>query len=214
MNIAIYGGTFNPVHKGHINCIDAVMRYVRLDKVIVLPDRIPPHKSSIGLAGGKDRLEMCRLAFEKIKNVEVSDWELKQNKKSYSVVALRHFHRQYPKDKLYFIMGSDMLMGFECWYEYKEILRLAALLCVSREKKDTIQKLQTHANKIMKECGGQIIIVSAEPFEISSTQIRKMIENYEDPSCYLDENVVQYILDNDLYHDGAAPYIESQNEVV
>lgn len=199
MNIAIYGGTFNPVHKGHLYCLKTVLDSVELDSVIVLPDRIPPHKSSKELVSGKDRLQMCRLAFKKLEKVQVSDWELRQTGKSYSVITLRHFHKKYPEDKLFFIMGSDMLLSFEKWYEYKEILQLATLLCVSREKDDTAEKLRKHALKLMSECGGDIKIIETTPFEVSSTQIRNMIENSQDASCYLDENVVQYISDNYLY---------------
>lgn len=199
MNTAIYGGTFNPVHKGHYNCLRSVLESVELDRVIVLPDRIPPHKSSEGLVSGKDRLNMCELAFKGLEKVTVSDWELKQRGKSYSVITLRHFHRKYPDDKLYFIMGSDMLLSFESWYEYKEILGLASLVCVSRENSITKQLLQAHANRLAAENGGEIIIVDTVPFEVSSTQIREMIKKYRDTSCYLDKNVVQYIAENKLY---------------
>ena len=199
MNIAIYGGTFNPVHKGHYNCLKSVLDAVELDKVIVLPDRIPPHKSAEGLISGEDRLEMCRLAFGELDKVEVSEWELKQTGKSYSVITLRHFHKLYPEDKLYFIMGSDMLLSFEKWYRYEEILQLASLICVSRENAVTNQILQQHADELTQNSGGEIIIVDTKPFEVSSTQIRKMIENSQIPSCYLDENVVQYISVKNLY---------------
>ncbi len=199
MNIAIYGGTFNPIHNGHLNCLKSVLAGLKLDRVIVLPDRIPPHKSSEDLVSGIDRLNMCRIAFADIDCVSVSDWELKQKGKSYSVLTLEHFHKIYPKDKLFFIMGSDMLLSFESWYRYKQILKLASLVCVSRESSVTKPLLQQHAKRLMDENGGEIIIVDTEPFEISSTQIRKMIENSQDPSCYLDKNVVQYISDNNMY---------------
>lgn len=199
MKTAIYGGTFNPVHKGHYNCLKTVLDCIELDRVIVLPDRIPPHKPAGELISGKDRMNMCKLAFEKLDKVTFSDWELKQKGKSYSVITLRHFHKKYPDDKLYFIMGSDMLLSFESWFEYKEILQLASLVCVSRENTDTKQKLEKHAKRLMAENGGEIIIVDTTPFEVSSTQIREMIKKSADASCYLDENVVQYISDNDLY---------------
>ena len=199
MNTAIYGGTFNPVHKGHYNCLKTVLDSIELDRIIVLPDRLPPHKSSEGLVSGKERLNMCELAFKDLEKVSFSDWELKQKGKSYSVITLRHFHKKYHDDKLFFIMGSDMLLSFESWYEYKEILNLATLVCVSRENSVTKQLLEEHARKLTSENGGEIIIVDAKPFEVSSTQIREMIKKSQDTSCYLDENVVQYISDNNLY---------------
>ena len=199
MNTALYGGTFNPVHKGHYNCLKSVLDGVELDRVIVLPDRIPPHKSAHELVSGKDRINMCRLAFKRFKKVTVSDWELNQSGKSYSVITLRHFHEEYPEDKLFFIMGSDMLLSFEKWFEYQEILQLATLICVSRENAVTQQMLKDHAQRLMNENGGSIVIVNTKPFEVSSTQIRDMLKKSADTSCYLDKNVVKYITDKELY---------------
>ena len=129
MKIGVFGGTFNPVHLGHLNCLKSVAEQAGLDKMIVMPDRIPPHKQAEDLASSEDRLNMCRLAFADIPCVEISDWELKQEGKSYSVITLRHLKEIYPHDKLFFIMGSDMLLSFEEWYQYKEILSLSALIC-------------------------------------------------------------------------------------
>ena len=107
MKIGVFGGTFNPVHLGHLNCLKSVAEQADLDKVIVMPDRIPPHKQAEDLASSEDRLNMCRLAFADIPCVEISDWELKQEGKSYSVITLRHLKEIYPHDKLFFIMGSS-----------------------------------------------------------------------------------------------------------
>ena len=191
--IGIYGGTFNPVHKGHINCLRSVLDQIKLDKVIILPDKIHIVRNF--------KLVMCKLAFGEFSNAQVDDWELRQIGKSYSVKTLRHFHEVYPECKLYFIMGSDMLLSFEKWYKYDEILKLAALLCVSRDSEDTDEILYSHARKITDECGGEIIIVKTCPFEVSSTQIRQMISFSEDCTCYLDENVVKYIKDKGLYNN-------------
>lgn len=197
MNIGIFGGTFNPVHKGHVSALKKILSAVSLDRVLVLPDRIPPHKSAEGLVSGSDRLEMCRIAFSSIENTEISDWELKNEGKSYSVITLRHFHEVFPEDKLYFIMGSDMLASFESWYRYEEILTLCSLICVSRSQEDT-DRLEGYADKLRAK-GGEVIIVPVEPFEISSSQIRDMLKKNLDCTCYLDENVVQYIMAKNLY---------------
>ena len=197
MNIGIFGGTFNPVHKGHVSALKKILSAVSLDRVLVLPDRIPPHKSAEGLVSGSDRLEMCRIAFSNVENTEISDWELKNEGKSYSVITLRHFHEVFPEDKLYFIMGSDMLASFESWYRYEEILTLCSLICVSRSQEDT-DRLEGYADKLRAK-GGEVIIVPVEPFEISSSQIRDMLKKNLDCTCYLDENVVQYIMAKNLY---------------
>lgn len=198
--IGIFGGTFNPVHKGHAKLLNSVMNAIGFDKLIVLPDRIPPHKLADNLASGYDRLNMCKLAFGDINGVEVSDWELKQSGKSYSVITLRHFHSVYPDDRLFFIMGSDMLLSFHTWYCYEEILKLASIVCISRENEDTVQKLNDYAERL-KNKGGEVIIIEEEPFEVSSTLLRDKLKNRQDCSCYLDENVVQYIEANNLYFE-------------
>lgn len=200
MNIGIFGGTFNPVHKGHENCLVSVMAQAGLDKVIIMPDRIPPHKEAPDLASPEDRLNMCRLAFSDIKGAEISDWELKQEGKSYSVITLRHLKAQYPEDKLFFIMGSDMLLSFETWYNYREILTLAALVCVARSRED-VTAIEKKAEEL-RAVGGDIIIVQTEPFEISSSEIRDRLKKNLDCSCYLNKNVVQYIVDKNLYNRG------------
>ena len=197
--IGIYGGTFNPVHKGHINCLRSVLNEIDLDRVIILPDRIPPHKSSSELVSGEDRFNMCKIAFRGFENAQVDDWELRQTGKSYSVKTLRHFHKVYPDCKLYFIMGSDMQKKKKKWYKYDEILKLAALLCVSRENSNTDEMLRAYAKELTDECGGEIIVIKTRPLEVSSTQIRQMISFSEDCTCYLDKNVVKYIYDKKLY---------------
>ncbi|WP_124098434.1 nicotinate (nicotinamide) nucleotide adenylyltransferase [Ruminococcus sp. Marseille-P6503] len=198
MNIGIFGGTFNPVHNGHVRLLKSVMNEVSFEKVIVLPSRIPPHKQAEQLADGEDRLTMCRLAFEDIAGAEVSDWELRQSGKSYSVITLRHFRRLYPEAKFFFIMGSDMLLSFHEWYRYEEILSLASLICISRSGSDTADKMRKYAAGLKAE-GGEIIILEEEPFEVSSTQIREMIKKSGDYTCYLNKNVVKYIMDKNLY---------------
>lgn len=200
MNIGIFGGTFNPVHLGHRNCLISVIDRIGLDRVIVIPDRIPPHKETRELASPEDRLNMCRLAFGDIAVVEFSDWELRQEGKSYSVLTLRYFKKLYPDDKLFLIMGSDMLLSFERWYKYEEILSLASLACVARLDED-IDRLKPAAETLRAK-NGEVFIVKTEPLDISSSEIRAMLKKNLDCSCYLNKNVVQYITDKKLYNRG------------
>ena len=194
--IAIFGGTFNPVHKGHVNALREIINAVELDKVFIMPAKIPPHKIAHDLADESQRLEMCSIAFRDFPRAEVSDYELKRQGKSYSVYTVRHFCELFPDDRLYFIVGSDMLLTFHQWFEYEEILEKCGLICMSREDGDSAQ-LEAYAEKMRTK--GEIIIVPAKPFEASSTMIREKLKKGEDCSCYLDKNVVQYITDNNLY---------------
>lgn len=197
MNIGIYGGTFDPVHKGHVRMLQNIVERTKLGKVIILPDRIPPHKQADGLVSGEHRAQMCRIAFSDFENTEVSDWEIKREGKSYSVITLRHMSEVYAGDRLYFIMGSDMLMSFERWYRYEEILSLSGLICVSRCDEDT-PLLEEYANRLRAK-GGEIIIVDAQPFEVSSTEIRRRLKTGVDCSDIMDSRVLEYIRENKLY---------------
>lgn len=197
MRTGIFGGTFDPVHLGHKHCLLTVIEKVGLDRVIIMPDRIPPHKQSRDIASPEDRVEMLRLTFSDVPYAEISDMELKREGKSYSVITLRQLHQEYPEEDLCFIMGSDMLLCFDKWYCWQEILTLCTLICVSRSDEDT-DKLEPFAQKLRNE-GGKVIIVPVEPFEVSSTEIRKTIAGSGDCTCYLDKNVIEYIKKKNLY---------------
>lgn len=192
----IFGGSFNPVHNGHIHLAQSVMQQLELDRIILMPANIPPHKQYDDYIDGADRLEMCRLASEGINGIEVSGWEISQNNISYSYNTVMHFRKICPDDRLYLLAGSDMLLSFDTWFRYRDILAEAVLTIVSREKNDS---LLLASKKHELEKYGKIIIVKAEPVVISSTQIRESIKNHQFYSCYLNKKVVQYIKQKKLY---------------
>ena len=197
MDIGVYGGTFDPIHKGHARLLELAKTLGGLDKVIVMPDRIPPHKQRDDMASPEDRLEMCRLTFSGHDDIEVSDYEIRQEGKSYSVLTLRHLKKLYPEDRLWFIMGSDMLTSFTQWYCYEEILTLAGLICLTRYSGDS-EELEAAAEELRAK-GGEIKILPAEAFEVSSSQLRKLIAEGDDCKEYLDSRVRKYINSKGLY---------------
>lgn len=196
--IALFGGTFNPIHNGHIRLLKTADESMSFDELIIMPSKIPPHKKAQGLVSGEHRMNMLKLAFEDFKNLSVSDYELKRRGKSYSVFTLRYLKKLYPNDKLYFIMGSDMLLCFDKWYRYEEILTMTSLVCLSRDDEDTAKKLEECAGKL-REQGAEVILLDAEPYELSSSEIRQKLKECEDCSCYLPKKIVQYISENKLY---------------
>ncbi len=196
MRTGIYGGSFNPVHNGHIHLADSAAEELGLDRIFLLPSGISPHRSSLEYAPGDDRLEMLELACIGHEKLIPCDFELRNAGKSYTVYTAREFRRRFPGDELFLLVGSDMLMCFENWYRFEEILRLVKLVAVSREKGDRGRLLEK-AEMLRKF--GEIFICNAPPEEISSTEIRKKIKKNENISCYLPENVVQYIEQNNLY---------------
>lgn len=201
-DIALFGGSFNPVHNGHVNLVKEVAAAIKPDRVIVIPTYISPFKmDSCGfVADGKDRLEMCRLAFEKLDHVEVSDYELSLKKVSYTINTLEHFKALYPNDSLYFIMGSDMLMSLDRWYRFEDIMKLCTIVAASRENEQSdISKLHEKAEEL--QTYGKVIVVNISAYEMSSTLIREKILNNSDISCYLPEKVVKYISDMHIYRN-------------
>ncbi len=196
--IGLFGGSFNPIHNGHINLAESVRDALKLDKVIFIPSGAAPHKSSSEYADGVDRLEMCRLATEHCPEFIVSDFEINRTGKSYSIYTVEHFRQLYPDDELFLMVGSDMLLSFDKWFKYKEILKYVTLTAVSRVGTD-FDALNKTAKKIGKY--GKIIVVNNNVVVASSTNIRKLIKNNEDLSCYLNGKVVKYIILKKIYSE-------------
>ena len=194
--IGLFGGSFNPIHSGHINLAVSVMEKLMLDKVIFIPSGLAPHKSSSEYADSADRLEMCRLATEEYENFEVSDYEINKSGKSYSVYTVEHFRKIFPDDELFLMVGSDMLLTFDTWFRYEDILKNAVLAAVSRNGND-FDELYKMTEKLSDL--GRIVVVNNDAITISSSKIRKMIKNNEDISCYLNGKVVKYIILKKLY---------------
>lgn len=198
--IALFGGSFNPVHNGHVNLVKETAEKNGIDRVYVIPTFISPFKKdSTGfVADGKDRLEMCRLAFAKLPYVTVSDWELSQSEVSYSVNTVEHFRKEFPEDELFFIMGSDMLLSFDKWHKWQDILKMCTVIAASREDGGSdIERLREKAAQLSRF--GKVIVTEITAFELSSSEIREKIIKNCDLSCYMDKNVVEYIEENRIY---------------
>lgn len=201
MNRAIYGGSFDPVHNGHVNMAKQMYKHARLDEIIIMPTAISPFKQNMERkpASAENRLEMCRLAFADCPFVTVSDYETSLNEVSYTVNTIRHFRMLYPDDRLFFIMGSDMLLSFDRWYCFKEIMSMCTLLVASREDGEAdIEKLHRKAEEL-SQLGGSVELIRTEVCEMSSSLIREKIMKNQDISCYMAENVVKYIAENNVY---------------
>lgn len=195
MKIGIFGGTFNPPHNGHVRLARAAVKELGLDKLLIIPSCVPPHKIAAKLASGEDRLEMCRIAFGGDPKTEVSSMELERKGRSYTVDTLRELKAAYPDSELFFIVGSDMLDSFDRWYMWKEILSLSVLCAASREEgyKPDLSRFGALAERIR--------IINISPLEISSTQIRISRESQLVP-----EGVAEYIESHGLYDDGLNEY--------
>ena len=129
MRTGIYGGTFNPIHLAHVHLVRAFIEQLSLNRVLLIPTGQPPHKAAAALACNADRLAMCRLAAAEISEcpVEVSDIEMRRAGKSYTADTLTALRGQYPQDDFYLLMGEDMFLTVERWYEPEKIFREATV---------------------------------------------------------------------------------------
>ncbi len=197
MRIGIFGGTFNPIHEGHVRLARHYIRELELDKLLIIPTKYPPHKISKDLAASKDRLEMCRRAFSETRQVEVSDIEMKRPGRSYTIDTIRQLREIYPDDKLFLIVGGDMFRSFHKWYCFEEILRNCAICTAARERGE-YQDLNRYAI-YLRQFTENIIILEMPVLELSSTEIRDCIRRGEDCWSLLPHEVYAYIRRNHLY---------------
>ncbi len=197
MRIGIYGGAFNPVHKGHVKLAEEVKTKAHLDKIIIMPSGVSPHKSSGSLIDSNHRLEMCRLAFEG-EDYIISNLEIKREGKSYTVDTVTELKKIYPNDELYLIMGSDMLLSFHCWYRYEDILASVTICATTRQGDISLDELKSYSRDVL---GKDTLIIDFEPFECSSTKVRNALLSGEDASSMIPSKVLTYIKKNGLYTD-------------
>ena len=196
MKILLFGGTFDPPHKGHMNNLQAAMDCVQPDKVIVMPAGIPPHKKA-STTDAALRLAMCECFTALSPKVEVSDWEVRQGGRNYSVNTVEMLHSRYPADSLYMCVGSDMLLGFTRWYRWQDILRLTALVVESREAGDAAA-LHAAAEELRRQ-GATVLLAQAQVFPCASSDIRSGRVPRSRWEEVLPPNVIQIVKDNGLY---------------
>lgn len=191
MKIGIFGGTFNPVHNGHVNLVKNFRKKLKLDKVLVIPTANPPHKQAENLVSGQDRINMCNLAFGNL--AEVSDVEISRGGKSYTVETLEELKKIYKEDDFYFLVGSDMLLSFKRWYRWEDILGMCTLCATDRNNEESCKDAD-------EDFFNKIIFCNFDKFVISSSEIREKLKSGDDVSSLLSEEVIDYIKEKGLYN--------------
>lgn len=170
--LGIMGGTFNPIHCGHLLIAKSAYKQYNLDRVIFIPSGNPPHKQGASLASEEDRLAMTRLATAEYDYFSVSDIELQKKGYSYTWETLRLLRKEYPDTRFYFILGADSLFYFDKWRHPERILSDATLLVANRNDSD-YGRLAAYAEKLRQRFGGEIDLITCPKADISSTQIRE-----------------------------------------
>ena len=199
MKIAIFGGTFDPVHEGHVQIVRAILDGGYSDKVLVLPAWEPPHKNSVRTAYCH-RLQMAKLAFDGVKNAEVSDMESQWRfEPSYSIRVLSAFQELYPADIVQMVIGGDSLKNFGSWYEPVKLAEKFEFIIYPRSNEDcdfsALARIIGEKNTEKMRSN----VINAPFYEISSTFLRKKLENSENVATFISEKVLNYIKENNLY---------------
>lgn len=199
MKIGIYGGTFSPPHNGHVNAARMFAAAESLDKLLIIPTFIPPHKAETSAVPAEERLEMCRLAFTDDK-FEVSDIEVRRKGKSYTFDTLTELKEMYRSDDFYLLCGTDMLLSFEKWYRFADILSMCTVVCIRREENaETGVKLAEKIVELKEQCAADVRLIDAPPLEVSSTEIREKLSRGENVNDLLPTDVYRYIKEKGLY---------------
>ena len=186
--IGIFGGTFDPIHLGHLICAQYVFETRELEKIIFVPCNKSPHKEDIISANSNNRIEMIKLSISEIPYFVCSDFEIKQDDISYTVDTLIHFKKKY--ENLELIIGEDNFNTFNSWKDPNKIIELAKVIVLKRDRREN------HQENIYEK---SVVYLDSPNIEISATNIRNRIKNKQSINFLVPEKVQNYIYDNNLY---------------
>ena len=196
--IGIYGGTFNPPHIGHLQAAKQAITSLNLDRLLLIPDRIAPHKEiPSGSPTPQQRLDMLRIAAENSPGLEVSDIELRRDGVSYTYLTVEELKKQYPEAELVLLMGTDMFLSFHTWKHPEKILEKASLGIFCRGEKGEQAAIEARKAEMEAE-GARVELVNNDVIHISSTQMRRLLA-FRCAGAFLPEGVLEYIRENKLY---------------
>jgi len=187
MKIGILGGTFNPIHIGHLILAEEAREKIGLDKIIFVPAYLPPHKDNSDIAKAADRFKMVKLATRGNKYFFASDSEIKRDGRSYTIDTIKEFKKLYPKDELFFIIGSDLLKYLDEWKDIGEIIKIIKFIAVTRPGYP-LEKIPPH-----------IATVPIRAVDVSGFEIRQAIKNNKSFRYLVPEAVYKYINKRKLY---------------
>lgn len=190
----LFGGTFNPFHIGHYEMLSALCRRPEIERVLVIPDRIPPHKHCDYLAPDADRVKMCELAAEDFEKASVSKIELERAGKSYTIDTVSELMQAYPDVGFALACGGDMLATLDTWHRGKELIRMLPFYAFHRSD----DKEFNGSVERLKKMGARITVIDKKITAVSSTELRRIIKSGEKPET-IPEKIWDYIKGRGLY---------------
>ncbi len=198
MKIGIMGGTFNPIHHGHLILSEYIRTRVDLDKIVFIPTGMPPHKSKDDLLDARTRLEMVELAIKSNPFFTSSDIEVSKTQLTYTIDTLIELRDLYKNCELYMIIGADTLLSLQTWKDYPKVLSLVNFIVADRLGLSTDDVLE-EIERLNIQFGADIISINSPVIDISSTTIRSRVNKGLSIRYLVAEVVENYISDNNLY---------------
>ena len=190
--IGIYGGSFNPVHNGHVELVRQLQKKHPFETLYVVPSKIPPHKKQFQIEE-KHRLSMVKLALQSIEGVEVSDVELRSNEVSYAMNTIDHFKKRFPNEKIFFIMGTDAFEVLPQWYGFPDVFFKCSYLVVTRKGVDSKKTDAVLKTLPRSTDGNQLKFIELNLPQISSTEVREKVEQGLPISKLVPKSVEEYL---------------------
>ena len=204
--IGIFGGTFDPIHFGHIKPCEDIAKQLGLEQVLLVPAHIPPHKQSL-IASTSQRKEMVELVCNENSLFVLDERELNRHTKSFTIDSIKELKQQHPNAKLYFFIGTDSLISLPSWYQIQELLALCHFVvatrpgyCITRLADESIlSRITNDINVVKQQNFGRILLLETCQVDISSTVIREKLKNNENCTEFLPNKVAQFIEQHKLY---------------
>lgn len=194
---AIFGGTFNPPHIGHYQMLSSLNKSPDIEEIWLMPDRIPPHKVCDFLACDEDRIEMCRLLVSDFPKTRLCLAEFEREGKSYTYDTVTEFLKKYPQKDFTFVCGGDMLISFDKWYRYEELLKMLPFTVFRRTDTDNAEFDRKAVE--FSEMGMKITVMSEVITAVSSSYIRN---NFDKARALVPEKIYEYIKAGRIYGAG------------
>ena len=196
--IGIMGGTFDPLHNGHLAIARIVKEKLALDEVVFIPDNIPPHKLEKHWSSAQDRYKMTELGIYGQKGFAISDLELKRAGISYTYDTLKYLRDSYgTEDDFYFIVGADSLVQLHTWHKAKELIKLCTFVAVTRP--GFVTEMAVTLGEFKNKGIENVVVVETPEFPVSSTEIRKLVREGKPIAELVPKAVAEYIRQTDLY---------------
>ncbi len=194
--IGLFGGTFDPPHRGHIELARTVCERFSLDKIIFIPAGNPPHKQDVKKTDKSHRYQMVKLATDGFSQFEVSDFDIKNEKPNYSYITIDHFKKEFSASEIFFIIGADSLRDLPLWRNYKVLLTMCTFIVVPRPGVPESDYFIKYAPDDPKP---SLLFLEDFAYDLSSTNLRKKLAEGTAKDADFPQGVKKYIEENNLY---------------